>query len=143
MNLTPLTNWAGGTLRITAPCTRLDFDTPVRYEIETIHSSLASLQELSDPRYPPDSDALRANALELDKPFLKFARIRSTEPLEHVTLGEMGRQPFVMAARRTNDGNNRLIVKKLETGMMGKLDLLPNPQIWAALPVSSFHFATS
>lgn len=103
----------------------IDFPVPVRYEVEVLHVSLETLEDLCDPRFYPGTDAYRASVQDAPRPFGVMSRIRSTETLEHVTLGEMGGQSFVAVARRPN----RVIIKNLETGVQGDLTMLPCPGV--------------
>jgi hypothetical protein len=101
--------------------TEIDPPMPLRYECACLHISLQALEFLGDPKIAPNSLEFCAHASKQPPPFREMARIRSSAPLDAVTLVEYEGMPFVVVVKRPDE----VVIKDLTTRTISTLKCEP------------------
>ena len=90
---------------------------PLQYECVCLHTSLQSLEILGDPKVPQTARELHTHAADQPPPFREMARIRSSRPLDHAILFEVGGMPFVTVVKKPDE----VVVKDLTSRVISTL----------------------
>ena len=97
--------------------TEIDPPMPLQYECVCLHISLQSLEILGDPKVPQSAQERHTHAANQPPPFREMARIRSSRPLDHAILFEVGGVPFVTVVKKPDE----VVVKDLTSRVISTL----------------------
>lgn len=102
----------------------IDAPYPIKYECIAHHVPLKSLEELTDPRLVPGSREFLEFANSQRSPFRHKSTIRSSSPLEHISLDDFYGSPYVIVVKYPNT----VIMKSLLGHANSMLHLTPLAQ---------------